>query len=342
MVPLSIKRDISNDTADSLAYCYCSMPRGNGKSTKSFMDMINKYNIPPGEEPYHCIPAYRYIKIPTDDEIRSKVVVYRQDNYEFCCANLRYRYNDGRVSCEYLNRLNDGEDEPESIKNQILDYIVEQVKNKYKELLIKEATGMNMNDYNEFTKNLRVIGGCLEVEWGSLYERPMSKISVPTEYLDRVKIELTSTDSCKKIHKCHRYIPGLDIPGVVAVDTYNDRVVKVTFSDGSFTKSVCGKNDTFDLDVGITICIMKKAMGKDGHKLYNNLIRDVHATMEKNERDKERERELKAEFKRRQRKAELKKAAKKAKARQEKIDIQKTAIIEANRVIGAGTGDDLK
>ena len=118
--------------------------------------------------------------------------------------------------------------------------------------------------------------------------------------------------------------------------------VKVTFSDGTFTKSVCGENDVFDLDVGITICVMKKVMGKDGHKLYNNMIRDIHETMEKNEKRAEKEKQLKAEFKRRQRKAELKKAAKKAKARQEQIDIQKTAIIEANRAMNDTTGDDLK
>lgn len=135
---------------------------------------------------------------------------------------------------------------------------------------------------------------------------------------------------------------GYPTPKLVKVETYNDRVVKVTFEDGSFTKSVCSDNDTFDLDVGITICILKRAMGKDGHKLYNNMMRDIHKIMDENEKDKEKARKDKAERKAKQRKTELKAAAKKAKARQDQIDIQKTAFVEALRASGIGSGDDLK
>lgn len=135
---------------------------------------------------------------------------------------------------------------------------------------------------------------------------------------------------------------GYPTPKPVKVETYNDRVVKVTFEDGSFTKSVCSSNDTFDLDVGITICILKRVMGKNGHKLYNNMMRDIHKIMDENEKDKEKARKEKAEHKTKQRKTELKAAAKKAKARQEQIDIQKTAFVEALRVSGIGSGDDLK
>lgn len=132
------------------------------------------------------------------------------------------------------------------------------------------------------------------------------------------------------------------IPKVVRVDTYNDRVVKVTFTDGSFTKSVCGKNDIFDLDVGITICVMKKMLGKNGHKFYNDMIRDIHATMEKNKKEEELAKQLKNEAKQRKRKAELKKAAKLVKAKQEYIDAQKTAVVEALRAYKEESGDDMK
>lgn len=138
------------------------------------------------------------------------------------------------------------------------------------------------------------------------------------------------------------YTDGYPTPKPVKVETYNDRVVKVTFEDGSFTKSVCSDNDTFDLDVGITICILKRVMGKNGHKLYNNMMRDIHKIMDENEKDKEKARKEKAERKAKQRKTEFKAAAKKAKARQDQIDIQKTAFVEALRVSGIGSGDDLK
>lgn len=131
-------------------------------------------------------------------------------------------------------------------------------------------------------------------------------------------------------------------PKPVKVETYNNRVVKVTFEDGSFTKSVCSDNDTFDLDVGITICILKRVMGKNGHKLYNNMMREIHKIMDENEKGKEKARKEKAERKAKQHKTELKAAAKKAKARQDQIDIQKTAFVEALRVSGIGSGDDLK
>lgn len=338
---MDLKRALDNELfrADSLVYCCCSYPRGNGKSSiwaDETIDWASK--------------SFSRVRIPTDQEIRSKIVIYRDINPQYCQTKLTYRYNDGKVAFSYANTLNQDEIEPESIKNQILDYIVEKVKDKYKELQIKEDTGMNMNDYNEFCKNLgdynrlrkdlRTIGGTINVESGCFFVENMATITIPTEYLKYFKLIFPTTTFDKK--KDYRFHPGLDIPLITAVDTYNDRVVKVTFADGTFTKSVCGKNDTFDIDVGITICVMKRIMGKDGHKLYNNLIRDVHATMDKNEKLKEKEKALKTEIKQRKRKAELKKAAKKAKARQEKIDIQKTAIIEANRVINEGTGDDLK
>lgn len=140
----------------------------------------------------------------------------------------------------------------------------------------------------------------------------------------------------------HPLYKNTTIPYVKKVEIYNERVVKVTFVDDTFTKSVCSPNDRFDVDVGITICLMKRWLGKDGNRLYNNMIRDIHKTMEQNEKAKQKEADEKRERIRKQRKAELKKAAKKAKERQEQIDIQKAAMIEAMREVSKSTGDDLK
>ena len=116
---------------------------------------------------------------------------------------------------------------------------------------------------------------------------------------------------------------------VVKVETYNDRVTKVTFEDGTYTKSVCSPNDKFDIDVGITVCLMKKMLGSDGNKRYNNLMRDIHELMEENEKAKQREKEERAEQKKRNREANERKHARKEQARREQIDIQKKAILEA-------------
>ena len=120
---------------------------------------------------------------------------------------------------------------------------------------------------------------------------------------------------------------------VKSVDVYNDKVVKVTFDDGSFTKSVCSDNDHFDVDVGITICLLKKLLGDKPNREYANLIRDIHKVMDKNEKEKQKAKEEKELQRKRQRKAELKKAANHLKWKREMIDIQKQAIIEADKYL---------
>lgn len=122
------------------------------------------------------------------------------------------------------------------------------------------------------------------------------------------------------------------LPKIVNIEMYNDRVVKVTFDDGSFTKSVCQENDIFDLDVGITICLIKKMLdtGKgDGTKIYNNIIRDAHKLINDKENEKIEKQMEKEKEKKKARKALMNKQAKKMKAKEEAIDIQKQAIIRA-------------
>ena len=76
-------------------------------------------------------------------------------------------------------------------------------------------------------------------------------------------------------------------PAIDRVITHNERVVIVKFVDGTFTKAVCSPNDKFDIDMGITVCLMKKVLG--GSTQYNNLIRRIHKRMDKLESDKKAE-----------------------------------------------------
>lgn len=76
---------------------------------------------------------------------------------------------------------------------------------------------------------------------------------------------------------------------VTKVDVYNNRAVKLTFSDGTFTKAVCSDGDTFSLDVGITICMIKKMMGSSS--AYNKAMKDIHKLMERNKKAEEKARE---------------------------------------------------
>jgi hypothetical protein len=50
-----------------------------------------------------------------------------------------------------------------------------------------------------------------------------------------------------------------------------NKVVEVTFADGTKTKSVCLEPDVFSLETAISICISKKIMG--GSSAYNNAVK---------------------------------------------------------------------
>lgn len=50
-----------------------------------------------------------------------------------------------------------------------------------------------------------------------------------------------------------------------------EKVVEVTFADGTKEKSVCREPDTFSLESAISICISKKIMG--GSSAYNNAVK---------------------------------------------------------------------
>lgn len=147
----------------------------------------------------------------------------------------------------------------------------------------------------------------------------------------------------QKIKPFKRAIPDMNVqvPEIKAIDTYNDRVVKVTFVDGTFTKCVCENPDEFDEYIGIALCLFKRQLGKDGHKVFNRLM---HYAMKRDEEywaergEQERADALKKE---KRRKAELKRAAKAAKARQEKIDIQSAAVLDALRKYHAEAGEEL-
>jgi len=128
------------------------------------------------------------------------------------------------------------------------------------------------------------------------------------------------------------------------ITVYNDKVVKMDFSDGTFVKAVCGEHDEFNLDTGITICLVKKMLGgqEDGTRCYNNLLRDLHGLMKDKEKAKIEEAEEKERQKQKRKKHELKRAKKKLLAEQAQIDIQKTAFAMALRECGLSKEDDLK
>ena len=58
-----------------------------------------------------------------------------------------------------------------------------------------------------------------------------------------------------------------------------DKVVEVTFADGTKKKSVCREPDVFSMESAISICISKKIMG--GSSAYNNAVKHGMKVYEK-------------------------------------------------------------
>ena len=114
---------------------------------------------------------------------------------------------------------------------------------------------------------------------------------------------------------------------IVDYKVINDTVVIVTFADNTTEKAVCNKNDTYDFERAIEICICKKKFG--GTKAYNsaikNALRQVKAVDDKRKKEAE-EKELE---KRREAKIAKRKAKRKAQRRQQRIDDMSEAFLKA-------------
>lgn len=106
---------------------------------------------------------------------------------------------------------------------------------------------------------------------------------------DKVKAALRSDDGVKDLVVQHEDILAAVklstfgalsakaiMPLIKDVQVKNDRVIIVYFADGDHTKAILSKNDTFNLEQGISICLMKKILadgtGCDGNNVYNKVV----------------------------------------------------------------------
>jgi hypothetical protein len=280
-------------------------------------------------------------KIPTREEIEKKIVSWSMHDILNDCYVFYYGYTceDGykiesrcSISIQALcaPTLLDDEDrvrKQRAAKNELIDKVLKHYNEKYS----KEEYGMTGSEFKKFENDIRMINGDIVIE-GLANSGYTAHIKVPFEYLKYIKVAMPTIDFCvSKWKDAGNWIEGL--PAIKKIETYNDRVTKVTFIDNTFTKSVCSENDHFDEDVGITICCMKRLFGKDGNRMYNDMIRKAHKVIDENNKKKEAEAKEKAERKLKTKKATCKKAAKKLLEKQEQIDIQTQAIIKAHRML---------
>ena len=136
-----------------------------------------------------------------------------------------------------------------------------------------------------------------------------------------------------------RFFDIVIMESIADIQVLNEKVVMVTFSDGKVEKAVLDTYDTFNIEQGIAICIMKKSLSKisngNGSSVYNKLVEyglkaynDILAAESKAEAEKQ---EKNARAKRNAEKAQRKRARKAAEKREAEIEIQKEAYLRAMR-----------
>lgn len=125
------------------------------------------------------------------------------------------------------------------------------------------------------------------------------------------------------------------VPEIIDVKVINKKVVIVTFIDGTQTKAVCDKDDTFNLEVGIGICITKRLMSNDeqtGNSMFNKTIKNALKVMKRNEQLEQTRKEIAEEEKRVEEKIKRKKEKRAEKRRQKKIQMMADAILLADKM----------
>lgn len=126
----------------------------------------------------------------------------------------------------------------------------------------------------------------------------------------------------------------LQVPEIIDVKVINNKVIIVTFIDGTQTKAVCDKDDTFNLEVGIGICITKRLMSSDeqtGNSMFNKTIKNALKVMKRNEQLEKTRKEIEEEEKRIADKIKCKKEKRAEKRRQKKIQMMADAILLAEK-----------
>lgn len=66
----------------------------------------------------------------------------------------------------------------------------------------------------------------------------------------------------------------INLPEVTKVEVYNDKVVKMTFTDGTFTKAIRTNDPDEQLVAGMAICYLKRMLDKDP-KYSTNIFNKV-------------------------------------------------------------------
>lgn len=115
------------------------------------------------------------------------------------------------------------------------------------------------------------------------------------------------------------------------IEIVPNKVVKVAFYDGTTEKVICHEDDTFSLEMAITICMAKKLYG--GTAAYNKAVRDGMKIYKKRLEIKQKAKEDQERVAKKKQKRKEYLARREARRREEQIEIQKEAYVRAMREI---------
>lgn len=144
--------------------------------------------------------------------------------------------------------------------------------------------------------------------------------------------------------------PKIKKVDIIYGNSGEERGVKVTFEDGDVQKSICSAQDTFCLETGISVCLTKHLLKRDGFEnasaAYNNTIRKAVKIYEKDTAKRRKEEEKVKLLQERKKKVadkkRLREERKKNAEREYQISVQKEAYIRAFRELQNERLGDLK
>lgn len=131
------------------------------------------------------------------------------------------------------------------------------------------------------------------------------------------------------IKNVHFYIAKPEIVDVNII--VPNKVVEVTFADGTKEKSVCREPDIFSLGSAISICISKKIMG--GSSAYNNAVKRGMKVYEKKLELEKYQKEEQERIEKKRAKRLVYKERRATKRREEQIAIQTEAYLRAMKAV---------
>lgn len=131
------------------------------------------------------------------------------------------------------------------------------------------------------------------------------------------------------IKNVHFYIAKPEIVDVNII--VQNKVVEVTFADGTKEKAVCREPDTFSLESAISICISKKIMG--GSSAYNNAVKRGMKVYEKKLEFEKHQKEEQERIEKKRAKRLAYKELRATKRREEQIAIQAEAYLRAMKAV---------